>query len=891
MSQSKRYIQTTLFGGKIDSTPKRAKILDPKVESHKRNGSDPSDWLQDLENAARKNGGNATPSGIEPACQDEEKSSVAEKHVEQLLMADDLVGDDLVGDGAHQFGHVSILDEHFNPALETCDDWQAFTGSDNKKHYIDDQYLFSRLADAWYAIESLKNSGSGSKKKSWMILGNCFRSILYHCPSQLLYALYLSMQKLGPTYFGIETGIGENTLLKITCELYSRSINQVKELLKKSGDLGTIAYESKIGMTTLYKPPRLTLEYVFKQMLEIANHQGQNSQLRRREGLKRLLVPAIDQEPKYIIRFFQKQLRIGVKTPTIIQALTHAFLLSKPLHQNRQGSFVENEDFNTAVQDLTHTGVTPLVLSYISSHLKFKCYSTKHRSLFDHQECDDTKDATGNNKVRDGDKILDGEDRKTEDCKTEDCRTEDCKTEDCKTEDRKTEDCKTEDCKTEDCKTEDCKTEEPENRFPVEGKTEQEKWEICIRECYSRLPNLGVVVFYLMHGLTREQLHERCQLSPGIPVAPMLAKPTKSYTTVLNNMEGLEFRAEFKYDGERLQIHKDDHNNVSLFSRNMERLDQKYPDVRDRVINNLKCNDCILDSEVVAINPATGKIEPFQVLSTRKRKDVDAESIDVQVCLFVFDCLRCNGKSLVDLELYKRLEQLEKCFNPVSNEMEFARGQNCSDQSELEVLMDEAIQKQTEGLMIKVLKGSKARYEPSKRTVNWLKLKKDYLDSLGDSLDLVVIGAFYGKGKRSGAYGSFLMAIYDNEEYYSITKVATGFSEQDLQNIYQDLQTHVCDQKPYYYNTRIQPDVWFSPQQVWEIRAADLSLSPVHTAAINKMNTDNKGIALRFPRFIRVREDKQTEQATKPSQVVEMYYAQFNNNQEILEDDTEDFLI
>ncbi|PKY16437.1 ATP-dependent DNA ligase [Rhizophagus irregularis] len=328
-----------------------------------------------------------------------------------------------------------------------------------------------------------------------------------------------------------------------------------------------------------------------------------------------------------------------------------------------------------------------------------------------------------------------------------------------------------------------------------------------IKSVYSELPSYDKIVPALLKGGIKN-LREHCKLTPGIPLKPMLAHPTKSITDVLDSVEGHKFTCEFKYDGERGQIHRLEDGTTKIFSRNLEDNTVKYPDIIERISKAAKTNtkSYVLDCEVVAWDLEKHILLPFQVLSTRKRKDVKEAEIKVSVCLFAFDLLYLNGE-----------------------------------------------------------------------------LKKDYLSGVGDSLDLVVVGAFYGRGKRTNVYGAFLLACYDpeHEEYQTICKIGTGFSDSDLETHFNYLkEKETSEPKSYFnYDKGTKPDVWFEPCQVWEVKAADLSISPIYKAAIGQISEASKGVSLRFPRFIRIREDKKPEDATTSEQVAELFQNQYNNKE------------
>ncbi|SCV74763.1 BQ2448_7792 [Microbotryum intermedium] len=429
-----------------------------------------------------------------------------------------------------------------------------------------------------------------------------------------------------------------------------------------------------------------------------------------------------------------------------------------------------------------------------------------------------------------------------------------------------------------------------------------------LKDVFSQLPSYDLVIPALVkHGISN--LKENCHLTPGVPLKPMLAKPTKAISEVLDRFEDKLFTCEYKYDGERAQVHYLEGGSIKIFSRNSEDMSQKYPDIIEQLpacINRKAgTTSFVIDCEAVAWDPEEKTLLPFQELSRRRRKDVKAEEITVKVHLFAFDLLYLNGKALLGENLIDRRQLLRTHLRPVPEQFDFATSEDATTVEQIQEFLELSIKGGCEGLMVKMLEGEGATYEPSRRSIHWLKLKKDYLDGHGDTFDLVVVGADFGSGKRTGVYGALHLACFDDESqtFQAICKTGTGFEEKDLVSLHARLTRKTEDgddgdegegelsSKPHDVDFgRVVPKnlpgqllefrkqffsyVYFAPSKsiVIEVKAADLSLSPVYPAAVGKC--DSRGISMRFPRFERVRDDKAPEQATDSDQVAEAYRRQ-----------------
>lgn len=352
------------------------------------------------------------------------------------------------------------------------------------------------------------------------------------------------------------------------------------------------------------------------------------------------------------------------------------------------------------------------------------------------------------------------------------------------------------------------------------------------------------------------------------PIRPMLAERVKSESEAIEKL-GKEFAAEYKLDGERVQVHYKD-NTMILYSRRLENITSYYPDILENLPKALKTTDVILEAEAVAINQDSGEFLPFQELMHRRRKyDIDRIVEKYPITISLFDVLYLNGKDLLNEPYKVRRKRLEE----ITSENEYTKIVTQTivhTENEIEDFLENGINAGCEGLMLKVLD---APYRAGARGNNWLKLKREYRNELGDSLDLVVIGAFFGKGRRTGKYGTLLLASYnqDHDTFESICKVGTGFTDENLDQFYQILQDKVTLKKNPRIESGMEPDVWFEPELVIEIVASEITLSPVHTTAKDSIRSGS-GLALRFPKFTgKIRMEKAPEDASTDQEVITLY--------------------
>jgi DNA ligase-1 len=364
----------------------------------------------------------------------------------------------------------------------------------------------------------------------------------------------------------------------------------------------------------------------------------------------------------------------------------------------------------------------------------------------------------------------------------------------------------------------------------------------------------------------------------GVPIRMMAAKKLSDPTEIMEKV-GKKALVEFKYDGERVQAHKNG-DEVILYSRRQEIITDQYPDVVDLIKAHVKADTCVLEGECVAIDPETGKMRPFQELMRRRRKtDIEKTQAEIPIALFVFDVLFLNGKDVTTLPLLERRKLMESTITK-SDRVQLTTGELISDPDRLYEFFKTALDTGHEGVIAKAIHESSV-YQAGARSWLWIKLKASYTEGLADSIDLVIVGAIHGRGKRTGLYGAILASAYDDrtDTYPTVCKIGTGFTEEMLSEFKERLEKHILETKNPKVISDIEADVWFEPVEVIEVLGDEITVSPTHPAGRNRLKGDG-GLAIRFPRFTgKWRDDKDPTQATTVDDLIEAFERKRGVNQ------------
>ncbi len=381
----------------------------------------------------------------------------------------------------------------------------------------------------------------------------------------------------------------------------------------------------------------------------------------------------------------------------------------------------------------------------------------------------------------------------------------------------------------------------------------------------------------------------RVKPKPGVPIRPALAERLPKIEELFEKA-GAEVGVEQKFDGLRTQIHiweEGGKKRISLFSRNLENTTPMFPEISEAA-QKLKVKSAILDGETIGYDPRTGKFAAFQETVQRKRKyEIEKFVKKIPLSVFVFDILYLDGKSLLELAFGKRREILEGVLKNagMKGAIRLASQRITDDPVVIQEELKKSLDAGLEGLVVKNLK---VPYRAGSRGFHWIKLKaaSAMLEKLRagekggkvkmlDTVDCVVMGAYKGRGKRAefGIGGLLLGVRGKDERYYTISRLGTGFSDEQFRETKRSMAKLKAAKKPkdYVVDEEIEPDIWARPALVAEILADEITLSPRHTAG---RKPSGRGYSLRFPRLVRYRDDKNPDDATTVKEIEAMYKKQ-----------------
>ncbi|MFC1775045.1 ATP-dependent DNA ligase [Nanoarchaeota archaeon] len=374
-----------------------------------------------------------------------------------------------------------------------------------------------------------------------------------------------------------------------------------------------------------------------------------------------------------------------------------------------------------------------------------------------------------------------------------------------------------------------------------------------LEKAFMICPDIGLIAKTLLEkGLKGVK---RINVVTGRPIQVMLAQRAKTFEEISKKMPGKK-GVEEKYDGERIQVHVKK-NKIILFSRRLENVTHQFPDVANALKKAVKQN-CIIEGEVVPVDK-NSKILPFQKLMSRRRKHKIEEYVKkIPVVLFLFDCLSSGNKTIMYKSYPERKKELKSLVKQ-NKTIKLANTIYTDDPKKIAAFFKQSIKDGLEGIMLKSC-SKDSIYQAGTRGWLWIKWKKEYAKNIRDTFDVVVIGAYYGKGRRSGMYGALLCAVLNTKtnKFETVCKVGSGFTDKDLKELPKKLKKHETKDSKISISKTLIPDVLFTPKVVIEVIAAEVTKSPIHSC----------GYALRFPRFVRFRDDKSARQATTKKEIL-----------------------
>ncbi len=403
------------------------------------------------------------------------------------------------------------------------------------------------------------------------------------------------------------------------------------------------------------------------------------------------------------------------------------------------------------------------------------------------------------------------------------------------------------------------------------------KMRIYLENAYNRTSDLGLIartLWMAKNSVSAVDAVEKLSVVVGKPIRSELCERLPDAKKVIEKMG--EVDVQYKYDGFRVQIHKKGQQ-IWIYSRNLENMTHMFPELITAAKESIHAESVILDGEALAYNSESEEFLPFQETTKRRRKHgIEEIAAKLPLRAFIFDILYKNGKQLLDTPLLKRQQMLKETI-PSSDTLLLAQNHIMKDADPLQKMLDDAITKGLEGVVIKKVS---SLYEAGARNFNWVKLKRHQAGELKDTIDCVILGYIVGKGKRTAfGAGALLVGVYDKKEdvFVTVSKIGTGLTDEEWTSIKQRAKGLEREKKPARIVSLITPSVWLEPKLVIEVLADEITRSPIHTAGALLLDgkVSESGYALRFPRLVSFRDkDKKAEDSTSVEELKEMYKEQ-----------------
>lgn len=741
-------------------------------------------------------------------------------------------------------------------------------------------FPFSSVSAAWKRMEDTTKRLEKSREMVEMLL-----EIYLVSTKDIILAVLLSTNQLREPWSDLPSvlNFAEISLRKVISRTFGSDSSTIQKLVEKHGDIGIVAEKVKKSQNTTFAARKhLTVSDVYRKLLQIADTSGVSSMDDKSTLISDLLYNGNALDTRYISRLIVGKFRLGIQKKSIVSNL--ADLLCCIILCKIKG--ITTKDRVSDVYDmLLSYGKVPMVKVADDTESKASLKRKSNVKRNDNNESD----------IDTGDRSSSSTDTEPFECSDDSLSME---------------------------VIDEHINSTHSDLLSINSTKLRTHCHIVMSKAYSSCPSFSVILNQIITHCTDDfekdsqdkkykGVHgvlaalNSMTIKPGVPVLSMLARQTTSYDEIIQRISCEQsFSAEYKYDGFRAQVHYNAQaraNKVQIFSRSLENMSKRFPDVSEAVLESFKASKLfskmtddektrasfVIDGEICPINAETGLVLPFQYLSRRekdmlkaqkdpkKEKDIKTRT---EIVMYAFDILFLNSKDYLSVDLADRKEVLYHAFALLPRKFEFAKAVTCTQSTNLKELLEEAVQNKTEGLIVKILRSRDSWYRPDERSHAWLKLKKDYLENTGDSFDLVPVAAWMGAGKRTGVLGAYLLASFNEEcdQWETVCQLGTGFSDADLATFHDSFTKRGVKEKPATIEARLdkEPDLWFDPEtsQVWEVKCANLSLSMKHTLCFN--SETGQGISLRLPRLLRTRPDKKPWDCTKASVIFEAFMSQ-----------------